>query len=214
MSDFTLIIGNKNYSSWSLRGWLALKHTGVEFGEIVIPLRRPETPGLLREHSPSAKVPNLKSPDGDIWDSLAMCEYLAESFPAAGLWPAAKTTRAHARAVSAEMHSGFAALRSAMPMNMRDTLPMPELKDDLAKDIARVETIWQDCRQRFGQDGPFLYGAFSIADCMFAPVASRFATYQTPVSQLSQAYIGSLHAWPDMIEWMAAAKDEPWVIEF
>jgi len=214
MSDFTLIIGNKNYSSWSLRGWLALKRTGVEFDETVVALRRADTSERLKKHSPSAKVPMLKTPDGEVWDSLAICEYLAETFADAELWPSDKKARAQARAVSAEMHSGFQALRAMMPMDHRNTRAMPPLTEDLKKDISRIDTIWQDCRNRFGQDGPFLYGDFCIADCMFAPVVSRFNTYQPALLPAAQAYIGNVLEWPDMVDWAVAAKEESWVIEF
>jgi len=214
MSDYTIIIGNKNYSSWSLRGWLALKRTGVDFDEILIALDQADTMEKLANQSPSAKVPALKTPDGEIWDSLAISEYLAETFPDAGLWPKSADARAHARAVSAEMHSGFPTLRAMMPMDMKNTYPMPELSDELKKDITRIDAIWQDCRRRFGQGGPFLYGSFTIADCMFAPVVSRFTSYGTAVSQPSQDYITAVLQSPEMIEWSTAAKQESWVIDY
>jgi glutathione S-transferase len=213
MSDLTIIIGNKNYSSWSLRAWLALKHTGADFDEILIALDLPDTLQKLQENSPTAKVPVLKTPDGDIWDSLAIAEYLAESFPTAGLWPNNPAARAHARAVSAEMHSGFVTVRTLMPMDLRSTLPMPEPTGALDREISRLDSLWQECREKFGQDGPFLYGAFTIADCMFAPVVGRFASYSTDISAVSKAYIQAVLKYPGMAEWIANAREEPWIIE-
>jgi glutathione S-transferase len=214
MPDFTIVIGNKNYSSWSLRGWMALKHTGAEFEEIMVRLDQPDTLEALKSYSPAAKVPVLKSPDGDIWDSLAICEYLAETFPECRLWPEGIKARAHARVVSAEMHSGFVALRSMMPMDLRGTYSMPDLSDDLRADIERIDTIWQDCRNRFGQSGPFLFGEFSIADCMFAPVVARFVSYGPEISTVSRDYIDTVMNCPEMKDWIEASKEETWVIKY
>lgn len=213
MTAFTIVIGNKNYSSWSLRPWLALKATGQPFAEIMIALRQPDTKALILSHSPAGKVPVLKHGDLQVWDSLAICEYLAELFPEAGLWPADVRARAVARAVSAEMHAGFAALRRDLPMDMAglsDTTLVPG--EEAKADIARVQQIWQDCRGRFGDHaedgGPFLFGRFSLADCMFAPVASRFRSYGVPLEPVSAAYVEAIHAWPAMQEWCAAAALE------
>jgi len=213
MSDFTIIIGNKNYSTWSLRPWLALKHTGVAFEEVLVVLGQDDTPENLKKVSPTGKVPVLKTPVGDIWDSLAICEYLAETFPEARLWPEAAAARAHARAVSAEMHSGFATVRSMMPMDLRTSQPTPGMTGGLATEISRIDQVWQECRNRFGQGGPYLFGSFSIADCMFAPVVGRFAGYGVSVSDVSQNYINTMFLNPGMAEWVAAAKVEPWEIE-
>ncbi len=214
MSQFQIVIGNKNYSSWSLRGWLALKHTGVEFDEIMVRLDQAETLVQLQSHSPAAKVPVLKSPAGDIWDSLAICEYLAETFPEAGLWPEGVEARAHARVVSAEMHSGFVTLRSMMPMDLRTKLPMPTGNAALTADINRIDAIWQNCRARFGQEGAFLFGTFTIADCMFAPVVARFASYGPNISSISRDYVAAVLNCPEMSEWIAASESETWVIDY
>jgi len=214
MSVFTLVIGNKNYSSWSLRGWLALKHTGAAFDEVLIALDQPETRAQLLTHSPTAKVPVLKTADNVIWDSLAIAEYLADCFPDAGLWPENPGDRAIARAVSSEMHSGFVAVRSQMPMDLRNTYASPEPDAALGAEIRRIDDIWQDCRARFGAGGPFLFGTFTIADCMFAPVVGRFAGYQIDVSETSAVYMKAVLATPEMVEWTEAAKSEPWVIKY
>jgi glutathione S-transferase len=213
MAEFTLCIANKNYSSWSLRGWLALKQCGVEFEEVIIPLREPTTRGTILRHSPSGRVPALTHGDLTIWDSLAICEYLAETFPEARLWPADKEARAVARAVSAEMHSGFQALRQHLPMNMRASFPNRGVTPEVQADINRIAAIWRDCRKRFGEGGPFLFGAFSAADCMYAPVVSRFHTYKIEVEEVTQAYSAAILAWPAMEEWTTAATNEPMIIE-
>lgn len=209
MSDFVLVIGDKNLSSWSLRPWLALKHAGVPFTERLVRLDRPTSRAELAAASPSGLVPCLIHDDFSIWDSLAICEYVAEIFPEAGLWPADRKARAHARAVSAEMHSGFAALRRAWPMNFaRRNLaraPSPEV----TADIARIAAIWTEARERFGRNGPFLYGGFSIADAMYAPVASRFATYgPVDLPPPARDYAQTLFELPAMSEWGEAAAAE------
>lgn len=209
----TLVVGNKAYSSWSLRPWLALKQAGVSFAEIVIPLRQPETKAQILAHCPSGKVPCLIDGDRVIWDSLAICEYVAELAPAAGLWPADPHARAIARSVSAEMHSGFAALRNAMSMDLKIDRHGEGMTPDSAADIARIQALWADCRARFGQGGPFLFGGFTIADAMFAPVVTRFETYGVAVDAVSRAYMDAVQALPAMQEWTAAAKAEPWVLQ-
>ncbi len=213
MTEFKLVIGNRNYSSWSLRGWLALKRTGVEFEEIVIPLHQPDTKERIRAQSPSGWVPVLLGPDGPVWDSLAIAEYLAERFPTAGLWPADPAARAVARSVTAEMHSGFPALRRHYPMNLRATLPARPENPETAADIARVLEIWTECRQIFGAGGPFLFGSFTAADAFYAPVVSRFRTYGVAMGPVAEAYAEAVRDWPDMREWAAASAAEPWVIE-
>mgnify|MGYP001460693862 CR=1 FL=1 len=213
MDDLTLIIGNKNYSSWSLRPWLAMKQAGIAFTEKLIPLFGEDWDGEIARHSPSLKVPLLECGELRVWDSLAILEFLAEKFPAAHLWPADIEARAAARSVSAEMHSGFTALRTHMPMNIRKTLPGKGRKGDIHKDIERVHAIWGDCRSRFGEGGPFLFGAFGNADAMFAPVASRFATYSVALDDVCQAYADAVLALPAFQEWAAAARAEPWVID-
>jgi glutathione S-transferase len=211
VASFTLVVGNKNYSSWSLRPWLAMRQAGIAFDEVVIPLYRADSRAALLRHSPAGKVPALKDGSRTVWDSLAIMEYLAESFPAAGLWPNDAAARALARSISADMHAGFLALRTAMPMNLREHLPGRE-RGGAAADIERVTAIWRDCRRRFGDGGPFLFGAFSIADAMYAPVATRFRTYGVELDRTCQAYADAVLALPAFLEWQAAAREEPWVI--
>jgi glutathione S-transferase len=216
MAEFTLIVGNKNYSSWSLRGWLAARLAGIEFNEQLVRLSEPGSRSALLEHSPAAKVPILQHGRRVIWDSLAIIEYLAEQRPAAGLWPADAEARALARSIAAEMHSGFAALRSYMPMNLRKSLPGLGMGPGVADDIARISAIWQDCRRRCeangGTDGPFLFGAASAADAMYAPVATRFRTHGVALDPVAAAYVEAVHDWPAFREWQAAALAEPWII--
>ncbi|WP_372398052.1 glutathione S-transferase family protein [Azospirillum sp. HJ39] len=212
MSDPTLVMGNKAYSSWSLRPWLALKQAGLPFAETVIPLRQPDTAARIAAHSPSGRVPCLLDGDLVLWDSLAICEYVAELAPGAGLWPADRAARAVARAVSAEMHSGFVSLRTTMSMDLRRDRKGEGMTEATAADIARIEALWADARTRFGgpAGGPFLFGAFTIADAMFAPVVTRLETYGVAVSPVSRAYMDAVLALPAMREWIAAAKAEPW----
>ncbi len=217
MADFKIVLGNKNYSSWSLRGWLALKRCGVAFDEEVIPLYQGDWQARLLAVSPAGKVPVLLHGERKVWDSLAIVEYLNELFPEAGLWPEDSGTRALARAVSAEMHAGFAALRNDMPMNFRGDINAPRAPRGGAAveaDVARVVELWQDCRQRFGAVGPFLFGAFSAADAFYAPVAARFAAYGVELPAAAAAYRDAVLAWPDVDEWRRAAIEEPWVITF
>lgn len=212
MNELTLIIGNKNYSSWSLRPWLLLKHAGIPFNEIRIPIYGSEWDNIL-SYSPSGKVPALRDGDLAIWDSLAICEYLAERFPDHPLWPANKQARAVARSVSAEMHSGFTDLRNSMTMNCRKVFPGKGCAPGVQEDIDRIQEIWNDCRARFGKEGSFLFGRFSIADAMYAPVTTRFTTYDVPLDQVSASYVKVLQALPAMQEWYAAAHAEKEVIE-
>ncbi len=211
MADFTLYIGNKNYSSWSLRPWLALKRTGAAFDEVVIPLDEPTTKATILRHSPSGRVPALLHGELTIWDSLAICEYLAEVAPASRLWPEDADTRAVARSVSAEMHSGFHALRTEFPMDFhaRSAGHIPSAQAQ--RDIARVTAIWRDTRHSFGASGPFLFGAFSIADAMYSPVATRFRTYGIDLGQFGDdgtaaAYSETLLAMHEMQEWGEGAS--------
>ena len=212
MTDLTIVVGNRAYSSWSLRGWLMLEATGAPFEEIVIPLDRPETRAAIQAHSPAGRVPVLNAGGLTVWDSLAIGEYLAERFPAAGLWPSDPDARAVARSVSAEMHSGFEALRRDMPMDLkRDRSGQGHTPEALA-DIARITTVWAECRERFGVGGPFLFGAFCIADAMFTPVASRLKTYGVALDADSQTYVQAVMDRPAMRRWIAAAAEEPWVL--
>ncbi len=213
MTELTLLMGNKAYSSWSLRPWLALKQAGLPFGEIVVPLRQPDTAARILAHSPSGRLPCLLDGDRTVWDSLAICEYVAELAPAAGLWPADPHARAVARSVSAEMHSGFTALRYSMSMDLKRDRSGEGMTPETAADIARIEALWADTRARFGSAGPFLFGAFTIADAMYAPVVTRFATYGVAVGAESRAYMDAVLALPAMQDWTADARAEPWVLD-
>lgn len=214
MDAYRIVIGNKAYSSWSLRPWLALRHIGVPFDEEVIPLHAEGSKQRILGHSPAGKVPVLHHGAVTIWDSLAICEYLAERHPGAGLWPWDPAARAVARSVSAEMHSGFQDLRRNLFMDLKRSLDDPARRTAAASDIARVQEIWRDCRNRFGDDGPFLFGRFSIADCMFAPVCTRFATWGVDVAADARAYMEAILDLPAMRDWIAAAKDEPWTFDY
>ncbi|MEQ8814253.1 MAG: glutathione S-transferase family protein [Thalassobaculum sp.] len=213
MTEFTLVIGNKNYSSWSLRPWLSLRHAGIEFDEILIPLDDSRTKAEILKHSGSGRLPALKHGDLTVWDSLAICEYAAELRPEAGLWPDDRGARAVARSLSAEMHTGFAALRSNMPMNIRSRFPEEGRKPGVKEDIDRITALWRQTRSRFGADGPFLFGRFTIADAMFAPVVSRFRTYAVALGDVEQAYADAVWGLAAMKEWAKAADDEPMVID-
>ncbi len=207
-----LVIGNKNYSSWSLRPWIALRVANIPFEETVIPLYEPESPEQILKFSPAGKVPILIDGDVRVWESLAILEYLAERFPAAGLWPKDAAARAHARAIAHEMHAGFAALRSECSMNMRRPPAKRDLSGDAIANVKRIDDIWSGARARFAADGPFLFGAFSAADAMYAPVVSRFHTYAIDVGAASRAYMGAVMALPAWREWFGAALKEPWVM--
>lgn len=202
----TLVIGTKRYSSWSLRPWLALKVAAIPFQEVEIALRQPETKAEILQHSPSGKVPLLDDDGFKVWDSLAICEYLAERFPAAQLWPDDDQARAIARAVSAEMHSGFMPLRRDCAMDVLSDLPMAEISHEVKADVARIDAIWTDCRRRFGSEGDFLFGRFSIADAMFAPVVTRMRSFHLPVGAVSQTYCDAIMAMPEMKEWIISAS--------
>jgi glutathione S-transferase len=213
MAEATIYLANKNYSSWSLRPWLALKQTGLAFDEEVIPLREATTRGNILRHSPSGKLPALRHGELVVWDSLAICEYLAETFPEARLLPADRIARAMARSISAEMHSGFAALRSHLPMNMRSSFPYRDVTPEVTADINRITAIWRECRSKFGGEEPFLFGHFTIADAMYAPVVSRFRTYKIELDEVTQPYADAIWAMPDLQEWLVAAGNEPMIID-
>jgi len=207
-SKFTLIIGSKNLSSWSLRPWLILNMLGEPFDELLIPLQKPDTKERIRAVSPSGKVPVLLDGQHEIWDSLAIAEYLNDCFPGAHLWPKEAAARALARSVSAEMHSGFAPLRQHLSMNfVARNLPVPDLPEVQA-DIVRIAEIWENLRLHHQESGPFLFGQFTIADAMFAPVASRFTSYQVELPPLAAAYRDHMMNLPAMREWHAAAEAE------
>jgi len=208
MTALKIVLGNQNYSSWSLRPWLALKHLGVPFEEVVIPLDQPHTREEILRFSPSGRVPALLDGDLTVWDSLAICEYLHEKFPERHLWPADGKARATARSVSAEMHSGFAALRQDLPMKFRESLPMQSFRAEVKQDIERIVEIWTQCRRRFGGGQPFLFGAFSIADAMYGPVVSRFRTYGVKLQGAPAEYVETMLATPAMKDWLQAARAE------
>lgn len=217
MSKFTIYLGNKNYSPWSLRGWLMVRAAGIDFDEVVIPLREPGTRDEIRRYSPSGFVPVLHHGERKVWDTLAIGEYLAELFPDRQLWPAAPEARALARSVSAEMHASFAALRQGMPMNIRGSAPGKGMSAEVQQDINRVAAIWRDCRTRFGaeaaDDAGFLFGAFTNADAMYAPVVSRLVTYAVDVDDDARAYIDAVWSSEAMKDWRKDAGDEPQIIE-
>lgn len=209
--SLTLIIGNKNYSSWSFRPWLAMKVLGLSFSEIVVPLDDDFKRAILK-HSPAGQVPVLHDGDTTVWDSLAILEYLAERFPDADLWPREQVARAYARCVAAEMHSGFLPLRRACPMNMRRPPKAIVLHEDVRANVARIDAIWSGCRARFGNGGPFLFGRFTAADAMYAPIVSRFASYAMPVSPEAWSYMNTLRDLPAWAEWDTAARAESWTM--
>jgi glutathione S-transferase len=209
MSELTLVVGSKNYSSWSLRPYLALAHTGQPFREVVIALDEPDTAEKIAQYSPSGRVPVLRHGALSIWDSLSICEYLAETFPQAKLWPEDKQARALARSVVAEMHSSFSNLRQNMPMDIRGRKPGKGRAPGVAEDIARIQALWNDCRSRFGQGGPFLFGHFTIADAFYAPVVTRFVTYEVELDAKSQAYRDAVLSLPALKTWTEAALKEP-----
>jgi glutathione S-transferase len=208
----TLVIGNKNYSSWSFRPWIAMKAAGIAFEEIVIPLYEPGSKERILQHSPAGKVPVLIDGDIRVWESLAILDYLAETFPGSGLWPADQAARSHARAIAAEMHAGFVPLRRHCPMNMWRPVKARELPLDVADNVRRIDALWTDCRRRFGKTGPFLFGAFGAADAMYAPLVSRLHTYAIKVGPAAHAYMQAVIGLPGWTEWRAAALKEPWVM--
>jgi glutathione S-transferase len=210
---YTLIIGNKNYSSWSLRPWLVLKHLKQDFEEITVPLFQDGFKAELLHHSASGKVPVLKVDGYEIWDSLAICEYLNDQYPEGKLWPTDPKAKAVARSISCEMHSGFFNIRNDMPMNMRRVIDGVTPTDACQTEIDRVVEIWTNCREEFGEDGPYLFGAFTIADAMYAPVVNRFVTYQVPVGGQAATYMKTMQDMPSMKEWKADAIEEEWIIE-
>lgn len=207
----TLIIGNKKYSSWSLRPWIAMTVAGIPFAERVIPFESEEFKRDVGGVSGTGKVPVLIDGDIRIWESLAILEYLAEKFPAAGLWPKDVAARAHARVVANEMHAGFQALRNHLPMNFARRVIKRDLTPTVVANVQRIEALWADCRARFGKEGSFLFGAFSNADAVYAPVVGRFHTYDVEVGEGTRAYMKTIMALPAWQQWVAAGIKEPWL---
>jgi len=207
-----LVIGNKNYSSWSMRPWIAMKVKDIAFDETVIPIYHPGSKEKFLAHSPAGKVPILHDGEVRVWESLAILEYLAETFPAAQLWPADAAARAHARAIANEMHAGFVPLRRHCPMNIRRPVKKRELTPEVAANVARIDQMWSECRARFGAGGPFLFGPFTAADAMYAPIVSRLHTYAVDVSRTARAYMDAIMGLPAWAEWTAAALKEEWVL--
>ena len=210
MASTTLVIGDARYSSWSLRAWIALRMAGIDFEVERIRLYQPDTKAKILKHSPAGTVPILKRDGLVLSESLAICEYAAELAPAAKLWPADRDLRALARSVATEMHGGFPAVRQSLPMNFgRRAKRTPTLGDDARAQVARIESLWTSCRQGRPEGGPFLFGPFTVADAMYAPVVSRFHTYGVPLGADAQAYVDAMWKLPAMQEWGAEAAREP-----
>jgi glutathione S-transferase len=203
-----LVIGNKNYSSWSMRPWVLLRQADIAFREIQLWFDEDGRPQGIEPYSPTRQVPVLLVNDEPVWDSLAICEAVAEMFPEKRLWPDAAGARAVARSACAEMHAGFRNLRSAMPMNIRASLPGKGMSPAVERDIARIVALWRDCRSRFGSGGALLFGQFTVTDAYFAPVATRFITYEVALPPVARDYVEAVRKLPAVAEWMAAAKRE------
>lgn len=210
-----LTIGNKLYSTWSMRPWLVLSAFGIPFEEMVISLSDADFKARVMAISPAGKVPILEDDGVVVWETLAIIEYLAERFPEHAIWPRDVAARAHARAVSNEMHAGFTALRGACPMNLGKRFANKDRGEGVTRDVARIEQIWSEARSRFGASagGPFLYGAFSAADAMYAPVVARLDGYSVPVSEASEAYMAAVQAHPAYVSWRTAGLAEPWIVD-
>lgn len=208
MANFELFIGNKCFSSWSLRPWVAMKYIGMDFTETLVRLRTPESAANLAKVSPTGQVPVLKHDGRIVWETLAILEYLADLKPEAELWPTDLGARALARSVATEMHSGFREVRYGWPMNLRRPKSHKPLDADGEKQRARIETIWRQCREQYGQGGPFLFGHFTAADAMYAPVVTRFDTYGGELAPDTRAYVDAVLATPAMREWYAGAAAE------
>jgi glutathione S-transferase len=210
-----LVIGNKNYSSWSMRPWLALRANNIPFEEVFVPLYTADRADkeTILSFSRAGKVPTLVDGDVTVWDSLSIIEYLAEKFPQSRLWPEDRAARAHARSISAEMHSGFMALRNECGMNLHRPIRGVALSDDARSDVARIQAIWAECYQRHGKQGPFLFGAFGGADAMFAPVVHRFRSYAIPVEGDARHYVDAMNSLPAFAEWTRDGLAETLLID-
>jgi glutathione S-transferase len=208
----TLVIANKCYSSWSLRPWLLMKQLGIAFDEITIPLDLPDTKAKVLKHSPAGKVPILIDGDVTVWETIAIMEYVGEAY-GAPVWPEDRKARAMARSISAEMHSSFLALRSACPMNLGKKFAQRDRGEDVVRDVARFSEIVRQARERFGAGGPFLFGAFSAADAMYAPLVTRLDTYSIALDATTRAYVDAILSLSSFQEWRSAAMKEDWIVE-
>jgi glutathione S-transferase len=208
-----LVIANKAYSSWSLRPWILLAHFKIPFEEIVVPLDLPDTRKRILKHAPTAKCPSLHDGPISVWESLAIVEYIAEKYPDKAIWPKAKAARAHARSLSSEMHAGFQALRQHCPTNFRRPVRKIELTEAVEADVARIEEAWAHTRRTYGKAGPFLFGRFSAADAMFAPVVNRLHVYDVKVKKATRDYMNAVMALPAWKAWINDAEAEEWRIE-
>ncbi len=208
-----LVVANKAYSSWSLRPWILLAHFKIPFEEVVIPMAQPETRETMLRYAPTGKCPSLQDGKISVWESLAIIEYVAELYPEKAIWPRGKAARAHARSLANEMHAGFLALRQACPTNFRRAPEAIALSDAVKADVARIEAAWRSARDAFGKAGPFLYGRFSAADAMYAPVVNRFHAYAVPVQPATRAYMDAVMALPAWKAWIADGEAEPWRIK-
>jgi glutathione S-transferase len=207
----TLVIANKCYSSWSMRPWLLMKQLGIAFDEIIIPLDLADTKAKVLEHSPAGKVPILIDGDATVWESIAIMEYVSEAY-GAPVWPEDRTARAMARSIAAEMHAGFSALRSACPMNLGKKFAQKDRGEAVARDVARFSEIVHQARERFGAGGPFLFGTFSAADAMYAPLVTRLETYSIALDATTRAYVDGILSLPAFREWRSAALKEEWIV--
>ncbi len=208
-----LVLANKAYSSWSLRPWILLAHFKIPFEEVVIPLDQPDTRERILRYAPSGRCPSLHDGAIAVWESLAIVEYVAEKYPDKAIWPRGKAARAHARTLAAEMHAGFQALREHCPTNFRRPVRKLALTGAVEADVARIEDAWAQARRTFGAAGPFLFGRFSAADAMFAPVVNRFLVYDVAVNRTSRDYMDAIMALPAWKAWINDAEAEPWRIE-
>ncbi|MGE0768366.1 MAG: glutathione S-transferase family protein [Hyphomicrobiaceae bacterium] len=207
-----LYIANKLYSSWSLRPWLLMTAFEIPFEEVCIPMYFPDSKARMLDVSPTGKMPCLVDGDVRVWESLSIIEYLHERFPGKGIWPGEPAARAHARSVASEMHAGFQALRNACPMNLAARLMPRDLGPDVDDNVRRFQGLVSDCRRRFGKGGEFLYGSFSAADAMYAPLATRLDTYQIELASQTRQYVNAILAHPGFVKWRAEALTEPWGI--
>ena len=204
MASLKLVVGTKNLSSWSLRAWLVLRQSGLAFDEVLIELDRPDSLRMKQRWAPHGKVPVLHDGNLVVWESLAIAEFVAEKAPQARLWPVGTTARAIARSVSNEMHAGFVELRRNLPMNIKGQDPQRARTEGTRHDIRRILELWRDCRTRFGADGPFLFGQFTIADAMYAPIVTRFRTYGVDCDAVGKAYCEAVWSLSALREWVAA----------